>query len=68
MKDLLKTYAPLVALAIGFGGYWVYGQISGLRALNTQISIQLSQGCSATLEANGYTVTPPEPEEAVEEQ
>lgn len=65
MKDLFKTYAPAIFLLIGFGGYWIYGQISMLRAINEQLSIQLSQGCKATLEANGFVVTLPK-EEVVE--
>ena len=60
MKDLLKTYAPAIFLILGFGGYWVYGQISILRAINTQLSVQMSQGCQATLEANGFQVIAPE--------
>jgi hypothetical protein len=30
MKDLLKTYAPIVALVAGALCYWAYGTVSNL--------------------------------------
>ena len=59
MKDLFKTYAPAVFLLIGFGGYWLYGQITLLRAINEQMAVQLAGGCEATLSKLGWELTTP---------
>lgn len=75
MKDLLKTYAPIVAILAGAIGYWVWGQVSNLSEINaslmernTQLELALANQCTTLLEVQGFTVTPPEPSpEPVEE-
>lgn len=68
MKDLAKTYAPLVALAIGFACYWIFGTVSNLREQtgllferNTQLELLLANQCTTILEQQGFTVEPPVP-------
>ena len=74
MRDLLKTYAPLVALAIGFGCYYVWGVVSNLSEQtellmerNIQLELLLANQCTTILEQQGFTVvqaeTPPPPAE-----
>ena len=47
MKDLLKTYAPLVALAIGAFAYWGFGQVSALKEQNELLLLALNNQCEA---------------------
>ena len=71
MKDLAKTYAPIVALLVGALVYWVYGQVSNLREINallfernTQLELALANQCTTILETQGFEVVlaePPEP-------
>lgn len=58
MKDLAKTYAPLVALLVGFGCYWMWQQVANLReqtrllaAEKTSLMQVLSNQCGALLES-----------------
>ena len=75
MKDLLKTYAPLVALLVGAFGYWTWGQVSNLREINAlllgrnaQLELALANQCTTLLEQQGFTVTLPEPPEPEPEE
>lgn len=70
MKDLLKTYAPLVALLVGFLCYWQWQQVKNLRE-QTALLVEeknammqvLSNQCTVVLEQQGFEVVrkPPEP-------
>ena len=60
-----RMYAPLVALAIGFGCYYVWGAVSNLREQtvllaerNIQLELLLANQCTTILEQQGFTVVP----------
>jgi hypothetical protein len=73
MKDLLKTYAPIAALAAGFLCYWGYGTVSNLEeqtALLVEqrdtlieeknaILLSISNQCTTILTQQGFQVVPP---------
>lgn len=77
MKDLLKTYAPLVALAVGALVYWSYIQIVILRdsvelirEQNVNIVLSATQNCEALYDREGLRTVPkevPKEESEIEE-
>lgn len=70
MKDLAKTYAPLVALAVGFACYYLWQQVSNLREQTallhqekTALIQVLSNQCTDFLATQRMQVVPMPPVE-----
>lgn len=70
MKELLKVYAPILALAVGGGAYYLFGQVSELKEQTELLReqrdaiVSLVNGqCRQVLEARGFTVAKPQEEE-----
>jgi hypothetical protein len=73
MKDLLKTYAPIVALVAGALCYWAYGTVSNLEEANAllveqrdamvdeknALILSISNQCTTILTQQGFQVVPP---------